>query len=237
MRRLGDRAGFGRCRVPSAAGSLPRADLASMDPDSRWWLERLHASGHARDEAVTRLHGLLVRAARVELARRRASLAHLGGAELDDLALQCAGDALLVVLAKLDQFRGRSRFTTWAYKVALVQTAVVLRRRAWQGRELPVDPDGWRALSDGAWSVEASIEQRELLDAITGAIANELTPHQREVLVAVAVQGVPIDVLAERLTTSRGALYKTIHDARQKLRRRLAQDGYELDPAIKEPAR
>ncbi|HEX5193724.1 MAG TPA: sigma-70 family RNA polymerase sigma factor [Solirubrobacteraceae bacterium] len=211
-------------------GGLATEPLIALDSDSRWWLERLRAEGQPREEAIARLHRLMVRAARFEVARRRASLAQLGSAELDDLAMQSADDALLLVLAKLDQFRGTSLFTTWAYKVALVEVAVTVRRRTWQGRELPVEPEAWLAQTDGAWSVELEVEQRELLAALRHAIRTELTAHQREVLVAVVIGGVPIDVLAERLATSRGALYKTIHDARQTLRRRLAADG--LDPKV-----
>ncbi|MGH2843849.1 MAG: RNA polymerase sigma factor [Solirubrobacteraceae bacterium] len=208
----------------------------AFDPDSRWWLEHLRAQGPVREEAVVRLHGLMVRAARFEVARRRGSLPHLGSSELDDLAMQSADDALMTVLAKLDQFRGRSRFTTWAYKVAIVEVAVTLRRRSWQGRELPVEPETWLEQTSGAWSVELEVEQRELLAALREAIRTKLTAHQREVLVAVVIGGVPIDVLAQRLATSRGALYKTIHDARQTLLRSLTADGH-LNPEVPAPAR
>jgi RNA polymerase sigma-70 factor, ECF subfamily len=210
--------------------SLSLAELSALDSDSRGWLERLHAEGQAREEALARLHGLLLRAARFEVARRRAQLPQLGSAELEDLALQSADDALLAVLSKLDTFRGNSRFTTWAYKFALFEAAVKLRRRPWQEREIPLEPAEWTQFTDGARPVEVEAEQGELLAAVAGAIRTELTPHQREVLVAVALGGVPIDVLAERFATTRGALYKTIHDARQKLRRRLAVQGHEIDP-------
>ncbi len=209
--------------------ALPSTGLTMLDSESRAWLQSLHADGPAREEATARLHGLLLRAARFEVARRRASLPHLDRAELDDLAVQSADDALLAVLAKLDEFRGDSRFTTWAYKFALLETAVKLRRRPWQEREIPVEPAEWVQLSDGTRPLEVKAEQGELLGAVLSAIQTELTPHQREILIAVAVGGVPIDVLAERLATTRGALYKTIHDARQKLRRRLAADGHQLD--------
>ena len=212
--------------------ALSPADLTALDTESRWWVESLRANGQAREEAVARLHELLLHAARFEVARRRASLAGIDSAELDDLAIQSADDALLAVLGKLDQFRGNSRFTTWAYKFALLEAAVKLRRRPWQEREIPVEPADWPSLTDGgARSLELQAEQRELLSAVTSAVRTELTPHQREVLVTVAVGGVPIDVLAERLATTRGALYKTIHDARQKLRRRLAAEGHQSDPA------
>lgn len=213
------------------------ADLPALDSESRDWLDSLRADGPAREDAIVRLHDLLLRAARFEAARRRPSLPHLATAEIDDLVIQSADDALLAVLAKLDGFRGNSRFTTWAYKFALLETAVKLRRRPWQEREIPVEPAEWLWFSDGAQSLELAAEQGELLAAVTSAIQSELTPHQREVLVAVAVGGVPIDVLAERLATTRGALYKTIHDARQKLRRRLAADGHHLDPTAEKGPR
>ncbi|MDE3130966.1 MAG: sigma-70 family RNA polymerase sigma factor [Acidobacteriota bacterium] len=211
--------------------TLRSTDLTALDADSRAWLDSLRGDGFAREEAVARLHALLLRAARFEVARRRASLPHVGSAQLDDLAIQSADDALLAVLSKLDQFRGNSRFTTWAYKFALLEAGVKLRRRPWQEREIPVEPDTWARLAGAGRSPDVTSDQGELLAAVTQAIRTELTPHQREVLVAVAVEGVPIDVLAERLVTTRGALYKTIHDARQKLRLRLTADGYQIDAA------
>ena len=105
------------------------------------WLDALRDSGPRHDAAIARLHSLLVRAARFEVARRRASLPHLRGEALDDLAAQSADDALVAVLGKLDDFRGESRFTTWAYKFALLEAAVRLRRLAWQGREVPLEPE------------------------------------------------------------------------------------------------
>jgi RNA polymerase sigma-70 factor (ECF subfamily) len=196
-----------------------------LDSDSRNWLDSLTADGHVREDAIARLHDLLLRAAHFEVARRRAALPHWDGDDLDDLALQSADDALVAVLGKLGEFRGHSRFTTWAYKFALLEAAVKLRRRPWQGRELPLAPERWPQFTDADASPERDAEQTEVLDAVRRAIDEELTDHQREVLVAVALNGVPIDVLAERLGTTRGALYKTIHDARRKLRRRLEAEG------------
>lgn len=210
--------------------SLSSADLTALDAESRAWLEALHADGPTREEAIARLHGLLLRAARFEAARRQVWLRDLDAAELDDLTMQSADDALLAVLSKLDKFRGHSRFTTWAYKFALLETAVKLRHRPWQEREIPIESAEWIQLTDRTRRPEDEVEREELLAAVTDAIRTELTAHQREVLVAVAVGGVPIDVLAERLATTRGALYKTIHDARKKLRRRLAADGHQIEP-------
>jgi RNA polymerase sigma-70 factor (ECF subfamily) len=202
-----------------------------LDPDSREWLAALRAEGARRDAAIARLHGLLLRAARFEVARRRVSLPHLRGGSFDDLATQSADDALVAVLAKLDDFRGASRFTTWAYKFALLEAAVRLRRLSWQDREVPLDAPAWDAFAGASASPHHGAETRELLSALRTAIEEQLTHHQREVLVAITLTGVPIDVLAERLSTTRGALYKTLHDARQKLRACLADQGLEIEGA------
>ena len=154
--------------------------------------------------------------------------AHLRGGDHDDLAQQAADDSLVAVLGKLEHFRGDSRFTTWAYKFALYEAAVMLRRRAWQERELPLEPDAWPAFASRAMSPGEQLAESELLDALRVAITERLSAHQREVLVAITLNGVPIDVLAERLNTTRGALYKTLHDARKKLRIELAAGGFDI---------
>ena len=196
-------------------GGASRAPYA----DDQAWLEALREPGPVRAEAVARLHEVLVRAARFELARRRHMLGHLRSDSLEDLATQSADDALAALLPKLDQFRAESRFTTWAAKFAILEAAVRARRRAWHDRELPFDPLDSTNLTGHGPDPGATLETRALLDRIIEAIRTELSPHQREVLTAVVLADVPIDVLAERLNTTRGALYKTLHDARQKLRR------------------
>ena len=210
------------------------AQVLPFDLESREWLRDLRSVGVAKDDAVARLHELLVRAARFEVSRRRATLPHLRGNELDDIALEAADDALMSVLARLDDFRGASRFTTWAYKFALLEAAVKLRKRAWQGRELPLEPEAWGSFASATLGPEAEVEQRELLATLQRAIDEVLTPHQRQVLVALALNGVPIDVLADRLSTSRGALYKTLHDARRKLRKHLDDCGLSPEPLLEE---
>jgi RNA polymerase sigma-70 factor, ECF subfamily len=199
-----------------------------LDADSREWLRCLRAGGSERDDAIARLHALLLRGARFEVARRRPAMPHLRGDELDDIAMEAADDALMSVLRRLDDFRGASRFTTWVYKFALLEAAVKLRKRAWQGREVPLEPETWGAFSSAGLEPAAEVEQRELLSTLQTAINEILTPHQRRVLVALALNGVPIDVLADRLGTTRGALYKTLHDARRKLRAHLDDRGLAL---------
>jgi RNA polymerase sigma-70 factor, ECF subfamily len=206
----------------------------TLDDESREWLRSLQADGSVRDEAVARLHALLLRAARFEVARRRPTMPHLRGNDLDDIANEAADDALVSVLRRLDDFRGASRFTTWAYKFALLEAAVKLRKRAWQGREVPLEPESWGLFSSTGLEPGAAAEQSELLATLQRAISEVLTEHQRRVLVALALNGVPIDVLAERLDTTRGALYKTLHDARQKLRRHLESCGLQPNSLLEE---
>jgi RNA polymerase sigma-70 factor, ECF subfamily len=212
--------------VPAPAGEVTAPPTPGLDDaESREWLRCLRADGEVRGEALARLHDLLLRAARFEVVRRRATLAHVRGNELEDIACEAADDAMMGVLARLDDFRGLSRFTTWAYKFALLEAAVKLRRRAWQAREVLLEPDAWSVVSNPGLEPDDQTEQSELLATLQHAIATTLTPHQRRVLIALALDGVPIDLLAERLSTTRGALYKTLHDARRKLRQHLAQMG------------
>jgi RNA polymerase sigma-70 factor, ECF subfamily len=217
-----------------ALGTVPAP--VGGEPDSEWWLTVLRADGSERDEAIARLHELMVKAARFELNRRRAALSHVRGEELDDIAMQAANDALMALLSKLDDFRGASRFTTWAYKFALLEAGVKLRRRAWQEREVVLEPDAWTDFSARGSSVQSALESSELLGELKTAVDASLTPHQRRVFVALALNEVPIDVLSERLSTTRGALYKTLHDAREKLRAELAGSGL-VEPVSEEPGR
>jgi RNA polymerase sigma-70 factor (ECF subfamily) len=174
------------------------------------WVSDLLSDGPRRQDAERRLYALLLKAADFEVRRR----AHASGiTDIEHLVTQSADDALVAILNKLHTYRGESRFTTWAYKFALYEAAAKTRKRAWRDRELPLEVD--------LPGLQHDHETAELLRAIARGIEEQLTPHQREVLVALAVNGVPIDVLAERLQTTRGALYKTLHDARKALRRYL----------------
>ncbi len=212
--------------APIDTPAEPAEGLAQAPTDA--WLKRLRGVEATRRSAISELHDLLLRAARFEVDRRRHALPHLRGGDFEDLAHQAADDALVAVLAKLDDFRGESRFTTWAYKFALLEAAVKVRRRAWQGREIPLEEEAWGRLHDTAATAESRAVESELLAALREEIEHRLSPRQRQVLVAVALNEVPIDVLAERLGSTRGALYKTLHDARRKLRTALAERG--LDP-------
>ena len=218
---------------PPAVATMQETSLPDTErrpeAESAEWLDALSGTGPRQQAAIERLHAILVRAARFEIARRRRDLANSQPGELEDLATQAAADALMAIMRKLHTFRGDSRFTTWAYKFALLEAAVKVRRRAWQDREVPLEEDGLAQLSDRRAAPDTGAETAELIDAVRRAIDDALTPHQRAVLVAITLNDVPIDVLAERLSTTRGALYKTLHDARKKLRAHLAAEGHALD--------
>ena len=188
------------------------AEPTSMDIDSRRWLESLR--GPFADDARARLRSLLLRAARFELERRRRSLEHLSDVELDAMATRAADDALTTILEGLETFPGTSRFTTWAYKFVLDEAAVKARRCAWGDREILLDATIPQGIVEGD---PAALE-------LVAAMQTVLTPHERTIASALAFHGVPIDVLSERLDTTRGALYAALQSARLKLRVALAVD-------------
>ena len=205
-------------------GSMPDR----LDPESRAWVQGLRRPGAERDVAVERLHELLLRGAHSEAARRRHLYPEIAGAELDDMCRQAADDAVVAVTRKLDSYRGASRFTTWAYGFVVLEVSVKLRRHAWRGGTIPTADDDatWDRLAVRGTAAQARVESAELLRALRLAVQEELSPRQREVFVAVALNDVQIDVVAGQLGSSRGAVYKVLHDARRKLRVRLEREGH-----------
>jgi RNA polymerase sigma-70 factor, ECF subfamily len=213
-------------RSGSAAPPSPRGTPPSPDAEARRWLEQLRA-GHPRyHQTVARLHDVLRRVAFFELSRRRHQLRSVTGPEFEDLAQQAADDALVNVLARLDEFRGLSRFTTWAYTFAMFEVSAKVARHAWRRQPPDVEEVAWDQLPDPvALRPEERLEQRAQLDALWQAIG-ELTDRQREVFVAVALNDVPIDVVALKLGTNRNAVYKNLFDARRRLRAKMAAAGH-----------
>ena len=188
------------------------------------WVSELTDPGPLGHAAQQHLHGLLVRAARQQVWRLRHQLPGAGPVDLEDLAQQAADDAQMAVLGKLDTFEGRSRFSTWVYKFGILHAGVAVRRQAWRHREVAL-LDTFEP-SDAGSTPEAYAQATDLQRAVEAAIPTDLTPHQRRVTLALLVDQVPVDVLAERLGTNRNALYKTLHDARQRLRAGLQASGH-----------
>ena len=209
--------------------SASELDPSRHDAETAEWMAGLRAEGRARRTAERRLHDLCVRAARTEVNRRR-SRTPITGPEIDDLATQAAADAMVAVLGKLETFRGESRFTTWVYKFVIFEVSGKIARHFSRREVVAFEAEDWDRLeaepdSDPA----ASGEHRELVRQLRRALADDLTDHQRRVFEAVVLQGIPLDRLAVELGSNRNALYKTVFDARRKLRGALAANGY-LDP-------
>ena len=202
----------------------------ALDDASAGWISALTGTGAAREAGLARLHDLLVRVAVHEL-RRREEPAGIAGPELGDLAHQAAADAMLAILAKLDTFRGESRFTTWAYRFVVLEVSSKLGRHYWrQHRVETLEAEDWDRLPDrfGADPGEHA-ERAELAEAVRRAVGETLTDHQRRLFVAVVVNGVPLDAVVAQLGTNRNAVYKAIFDARRKIRAFLAANGYLQD--------
>ncbi len=203
--------------------------LVTLDAESRRWVECLSERGVRHDQAVEKLHGTLLRVARHEFGRRRGALGMANGPEFDDLAHQAAHDALLSILARVGEFRGESRFVTWAYKFVVFEVSTKASRHAWRRQPPRADEEAWARLSDSLASQPAArAEQQELLAVLADAVASDLTSRQRKVFVAVALNDVPIDVLAVQLGSNRNAIYKNLFDARRKLRSSLEAAGHPL---------
>jgi RNA polymerase sigma-70 factor, ECF subfamily len=196
----------------SHAGGPPR-----LDPESQAWLKTLRSDGAAHDAAIIRLHALLLSEARYQVRRRTAALAHPSGRDLDDLAVQAADDALVAILGKLDRFRGDALFSTWAKRFAELEVPGKVRRRLGHARETPTVTDTLELRPARDEAPQAITEVTDLADRLGELIVHELTSHQREVLVALAIDGVDSKDLATRLNSTPGAVYKTLHDARRKL--------------------
>ncbi|WP_245558894.1 MULTISPECIES: RNA polymerase sigma factor [Aestuariimicrobium] len=188
------------------------------------WVEALDDPGPQGHAARQHLHELLLRATRHQVCRLRDQLPGAGIQDLEDLSQQAADDAMVAVLGKLGTFEGRSRFSTWVFKFGLLHAGVAVRRQAWRHREVGL-PDTL-VLVTGTATPASEAEGHDLARALSSAIARDLTPHQRHVTLALLVDDVPIDVLADRLGTTRNALYKTLHDARQRLRASLTERGF-----------
>ena len=220
-------AAAGRPRSWSVAGSADAGpDGRGLDEDSAQWLAVLGASGQVGEQAIGRLHEMLLRVAWAEL-RRRGGQHPVTGPELDDLAHQSADDAVVAIIAKLGQFRGESRFTTWACKFVILEVSAKLGRHFWQRPAVPFDAEDWDRLPDRfGMRPDEHAQQRELIAAVRRAVEQELTERQRQVFVAIVVNGVPLEALVARLGSNRNAIYKTMFDARRKLRAALAANGY-----------
>jgi RNA polymerase sigma-70 factor (ECF subfamily) len=216
-------------------GSLSDVECArltarDLDEESSAWLRRLDVGGGERQAAERELHARLVRIALAEV-RRRAASTPVTGPELEDVAHQAADDAMLAILAKLGDFRGESRFITWAYRFVILEVSSKLGRHYWRNPPVALDAGQWERLPDRLGiDPQQHAESAGILAEVRRVVDEELTAHQRRVFIAIVVDGVPLDALAARLGLRRNAIYKVIFDARRKIRRALVANGYLEEP-------
>ena len=210
---------------PTARGGCATLD-AELDPDSAEWLRSLGGSARESDAAQIQLHALLLHIARSEVRRRSGQL-KISGPELDDIAHQAANDALMAIIAKIGQFRGDSRFTTWAFKFVMFEVSTKIGRHFWRNPTVPIDAAHWERLPDRlALDPAQETEWRELVAALHRLIDTVLTDRQRRIFVSIVLNEVPVDALAAELGSNRNAIYKALFDARRKLRAALVANGY-----------
>ena len=217
------------------AGSLTNVEGAKvpaqdLDEESSAWLRRLGGAGGELRAAESELHARLVRIALAEV-RRRAVGTQVAGPELDDVAHQAADDAMLAILAKLADFRGESRFMTWAYRFVILEVSAKLGRHYWRHAPVTLDAGQWERLPD-RFGIDPmrQAEAAGILAEVRRVVEEELTAHQRRIFVAVVVDQIPRDALAAELGLQRNAIYKVIFDARRKIRRALVVKGYLEEP-------
>jgi RNA polymerase sigma-70 factor, ECF subfamily len=205
--------------------------VAGLDDESAEWLRLLEPSAPDHQAGLAALHERLVRIATAEVRRRTAAIA---GPELDDIAHQAAADAMLAILAKRDAFRGESRFTTWAYRFVILEVSTKLGRHFWRHAPDALDDEHWERLPDRLGvDPHEQAEARRLAEVVRAAVDESLTEHQRAVFVEIVLHGTPLDVLCARERMTRSAVYKTVFDARRKIRAALVANGY-LDPSARQ---
>lgn len=207
-----------------------------MQRENQAWLEDLRAGGLHQERALSDLRDILLRILPNALARWLSP----GSGHFDAFLEDVIQETLLRVLDRLDTFAGRSKFTTWVYTIAIRIALNELRLRKWSEVSLDLLEEGQQPESmpserfaAAVVNPEAALEQKDALQLLEHFIQQELSPRQRSVMMAVNVQGLPMDVVAERMNSNRNAIYKMMHDARLKLKRRLEREGLPPEELLK----
>ena len=213
---------------------MERGIVPSRSRDNHEWLAALASSGETQEAALADLRAVLVSG----LQHGLAAWIDPHSPQLETLVEEASQEALVRILGRLDTFEGRSRFTTWAYKVAIRIALTQLRRKQWKELSLEqmLEPrtgeGGEPSVIDPQAGPEAIVEQQDLLARISRILEEELTQRQLAVMTAVALRGVPMEALAQKMGIERNALYKMMHDARLKLKRRLAREGLKVEDVM-----
>lgn len=207
-----------------------------MQRDNESWLIDLNAEGEQRDQALTDLRDLLLRI----LPQTLNMYLSPDGGNFDPFLDDVTQETIIRVVERLDTFQGRSKFTTWVYKIAIRIALSELRLRKW--KEVSLDgleesPETDQMPSEKFSSLEPSLEEifeiNDTMGFVKRILQEELTARQRSVMMAITMEEVPLDVVAERLGTNRNAIYKMMHDARLKLKHRLEREGLAPEELLK----
>lgn len=211
----------------------------SKNRTNQEWIQDLTGSGSSQTEAINDLHHLLLGAAVRTFSHSLNDLQVLSNEEKLHLAEDCAQDALLAVLDRLDEFRGDSQFTTWAFKFAINISLSCAKRELWKHVPLKspsedLEIDEW--LPTLEWTSpkdpDLPVLKKEIYLAVREAVQQDLTPKQRQVLKLIVFDQVPMDVVVQRLETNRNAVYKLLHDARTKIKKHLITSGFDPEEAL-----
>jgi RNA polymerase sigma-70 factor (ECF subfamily) len=202
------------------------------------WLADLRSEGTRRADALEDMRARLERGVFFYLRNDRSDLSSRSTEEIEQMAQDFVQDALLKILDNLETFRGESKFTTWASKIATRVAISELRRVRYKNYSLDhLTADGeimpsiasLAVTPDDALAPETYTEREEVFRIVNDAIENALTERQRTALTAYVIDGVNIEAIADRMNTNRNALYKLIHDARYKLKKYMEDQGLSLD--------
>jgi RNA polymerase sigma-70 factor (ECF subfamily) len=202
------------------------------------WLRALRADGIEREEALKDLRERLLLGMRAYLAEDRGYRTALALENAREIVEDCAQEALLIIRQKINAFRGESRFTTWATTIAIRLLLGELRRRKWkqvsiESSEIGYDFPGRPVEALQSDNPEIALQQDEVWSLLKRIVEKDLTSRQRFVLIASAFQGMPLDLIADRLGTNRDNVYKILHDARKKLKRCLIKRGLTAEELIR----
>lgn len=194
--------------------------------ENQEWVNGLALNATDYERNVTRLYGILLKMAYTE-ARRKGARIQLAGPELDDIAHQAAADATLTICRKVADFRGDCRFTTWAYKFVAFDVSSKVNRHYWQRAHVSIDENDWAAWrEDGTDTPEWLAEGTDLSAAIQRIIREDFTERQQQAFESIAIRGLPVSQVASEMNSNPNAIYKTMFDARKKLRDGLIAAGY-----------
>jgi RNA polymerase sigma-70 factor (ECF subfamily) len=212
-----------KCRILASA-TMTNPTPPDLDSETQEWLIGLRAGGPHQERTNARLYADLLRVARIE-AIGRGLAKGIGGPELEDLAHQAAADSMMVILRKLDEFRGESRFTTWAHRFVALDVTHKVGRHPWRHPTVPLEFEDLTMLSATTDDPQEVADWRALVDVVRDSLDQDLTSRQRSAFVALVVNGVSPGRLAEQTAANRNAVYKMVFDARQKIRTRLTTEG------------